>query len=38
LKNDPVSWKTMIEAMVKTGSLKAGEPKDFYTDAITSKL
>ena len=38
LKNDPVSWKTMIEAMVKTGALKSGDPKDFYTDAITSKL
>ena len=38
LKNDPVSWKTMIEAMVKTGSLKSGKPEDFYTDAITSKL
>ena len=38
LKNDPVSWKTMIEAMVSAGFLKAGKPEDFYTDAITSKL
>jgi NitT/TauT family transport system substrate-binding protein len=38
LKNNPVSWKTMIEAMVKTGSLKSGNPDDFYTDAITAKL
>jgi hypothetical protein len=38
LKNDPVSWKTMIEAMIKAGFLKSGKPEDFYTDAITSKL
>ena len=33
LKNDPVSWKTMIEAMTKAGFLKSGKPEDFYTDA-----
>ena len=38
LKNDPVSWKTMIEAMVSAGFLKSGKPEDFYTDAIVSKL
>ncbi len=38
LKNDPVSWKTMIEAMIKAGFLKSGKPEDFYTDEITSKL
>src|SRR3984893_1736285 len=38
LKNDPVSWKTMIEAMTKAGFLKSGKPEDFYTDAITSQL
>ena len=34
LKNDPVSWKTMIEAMISAGFLKSGKPEDFYTDAI----
>ena len=38
LKNDPVSWKTMIEAMISAGFLKSGKPEDFYTDAIVSKL
>jgi hypothetical protein len=38
LKNDPVSWKTMIEAMIKAGFLKSGKPEDFYTDEITKKL
>jgi hypothetical protein len=38
LKNDPVSWKIMIEAMIKAGFLKSGKPEDFYTGAITSKL
>ena len=38
LRNDPVSWKTMIEAMVSAGFLKSGKPEDFYTDAIVSKL
>jgi NitT/TauT family transport system substrate-binding protein len=38
LKNDPISWKIMIEAMAKAGFLKSGKPEDFYTDAITSKL
>ena len=38
LKNDPINWKIMIEAMTKAGFLKAGKPEDFYTDAITSKL
>jgi len=38
LKNDPVSWKTMIEAMTKAGFLKSGKPENFYTDAIASKL
>jgi NitT/TauT family transport system substrate-binding protein len=38
LKNDPVSWKTMIEVMIKASFLKSGKPEDFYTDAITSKL
>jgi len=38
LKNDPVSWKTMVEAMVKAGFLKSGKPEDFYSDAITSRL
>jgi ABC-type nitrate/sulfonate/bicarbonate transport system substrate-binding protein len=38
LKNDPVSWKTMIDAMISAGFLKSGKPEDFYTDAIVSKL
>jgi NitT/TauT family transport system substrate-binding protein len=38
LKNDPVSWKTMIDAMIGAGFLKSGKPEDFYTDAIVSKL
>ena len=38
LKNDPISWKIMIEAMTKAGFLKSRKPEDFYTDAITSKL
>ena len=38
LKNDPVSWKTMIETMLKAGLLKSGAPSDFYTDDIVAKL
>jgi NitT/TauT family transport system substrate-binding protein len=38
LKNDPVSWKTMIDAMINAGFLKSGKPEDFYTDAIVSRL
>jgi NitT/TauT family transport system substrate-binding protein len=38
LKNDPASWKSMIDAMLKSGLLKSGSPEQFYTDAITSRL
>jgi ABC-type nitrate/sulfonate/bicarbonate transport system substrate-binding protein len=38
LKNDPASWKSMVEAMLKAGLLKSGTPSQFYTDAIASKL
>ena len=38
LKNDPASWKSMTDAMLKAGLLKSGAPGDFYTDAITSKM
>lgn len=39
LKNEPASWKSMVESMVKVGLLKGGmAPEQFYTDAITAKL
>ncbi len=38
LKNDPASWKSMIDAMLKAGLLKSGSPSQFYTDEIVSKL
>jgi NitT/TauT family transport system substrate-binding protein len=38
LKNDPVSWKSMVDAMLKANLLKSGAPSDFYTDAIVSQL
>lgn len=38
LKNDAASWKSMTEAMIKAGLLKAGQASDFYTDAIVSQL
>jgi NitT/TauT family transport system substrate-binding protein len=38
LKNDPESWKSMVDAMVKAGLLKSGSPSQFYTDEIVSKL
>jgi NitT/TauT family transport system substrate-binding protein len=38
LKNDPASWKMMIETMLKAGLLKSGTPSDFYTDDIVAKL
>lgn len=38
LRNDPVSWKSMVDAMLKAGLLKSGAPGQFYTDDIVAKL
>ena len=38
LKNDPVAWKSMTDAMLKAGLIKSGAPAQFYTDAITARL
>jgi NitT/TauT family transport system substrate-binding protein len=38
LKNDPATWKSMVDAMQKAGLLKSGSASDFYTDAIVSQL
>ena len=38
LKNDPASWKSMTDAMLKAGLIKSGSPAQFYTDAITARL
>lgn len=38
LKHDPASWSSMVDAMVKANLLKSGDPGQFYTDAITSRL
>ena len=38
LRNDPMSWRSMVEAMIKAGLLKSGTPEQFYTDAIVARL
>lgn len=38
LKNNPASWRSMVDAMLKAGLLKAGTPSQFYTDEIVTKL
>ena len=38
LKNDPASWASMVDAMLKAGLLKSGTPSQFYTDDIVAKL
>jgi hypothetical protein len=39
LKNDPATWKSMIDGMVKAGLLKPDfTPDRVYTDEITNKL
>jgi ABC-type nitrate/sulfonate/bicarbonate transport system substrate-binding protein len=38
LRNDPASWKSMADAMVKAGLIKSGTPGPFHTDAIASRL
>jgi NitT/TauT family transport system substrate-binding protein len=38
LKNDPASWKSMVDLMVKVGLIKSGQPSQFYTDDIVARL
>ena len=38
LVNDPLSWQSMVEGMVKVGLIKSGKPEQFYTDEIVRKL
>jgi NitT/TauT family transport system substrate-binding protein len=39
LKNDPATWKSMVDGMAKAGLLKPGfGPESFYTDEITKRL
>ena len=38
LRNDPASWKSMVDAMLKAGLLKSGSPGQFYTDEIVARL
>jgi NitT/TauT family transport system substrate-binding protein len=38
LRNDPASWKSMVNAMLKAGLLKSGSPEQFYTDEIVARL
>ena len=38
LRNDPASWKSMVDAMLKAGLLKSGSPEQFYTDEIVARL
>ena len=38
LKNDAESWANMVNLMKQVGQLDAGEPTDFYTNAITGIL
>jgi len=38
LKNDPDSWKSMVDAMKKAGLLSSGSASDFFTDKITSQI
>lgn len=38
LKNDTVSWNSMVGGMVKVGLIKSGQASQFYTDEIVSRL
>jgi len=38
LRNDAESWGNMVNLMKQVGQLEAGEPTDFYTDAIIDML
>ena len=39
LKNDPATWKSMVDGMAKAGLLKPGfGPESFYIDEITKRL
>ena len=38
LKNNPTSWKSMVDAMLKAKLLTTGSPSDFYTDVIVSQI
>jgi hypothetical protein len=38
LRNDPASWKSMVNAMLRAGLLKSGSPEQFYTDEIVARL
>ena len=38
LKNDAVSWNSMVGGMVKVGLIKSGQASQFYTDEIVNRL
>jgi ABC-type nitrate/sulfonate/bicarbonate transport system substrate-binding protein len=38
LRNDPTSWNSMVDLMVKVGLIKSGQASQFYTDDTVSRL